>query len=496
VARTAPNAGQRTQLRPLQCQHVIVEHASTPMTTLVYMWTNTKFFFVALVISVVTGLAMQKFSPALILALYVLPSLIVLFYYYPMALVALWFVLAFVVNFFPNMMNEVGSFFLIPMDPAYFFSVVFLSIYALARSKEFIRAIKANPFLTIFLAVILVYILMYMPLHGKSALGEARKGYFLFFFPLLIFLSTKTCRDLRRLMLLIFFLTLSLLTVSLIRFTTLSSLKEAANAEMSLVFLFMIFSILIFHRNGKVFLGRIIDITILAFCFTLIALTQHRSVLITIAFGILLMCVLSQNKMLFIPKIGFGLITLLVVMTIILSYIPEFERKTIERLNGIINPYSDNTASWRLRGWTSQFNAFSTNDLLLGQGLGSYYRAFNSSNKYAPITERQVAPHSTYVQTIANFGLLGLVIYELLAFWFFWKTFAVRRTLPRGTMRAYVEMSILNFGASQAFMLGYSFCFPILIFLGMGMSTVKLLEDSSQDGEQDEEWKILQGQID
>jgi hypothetical protein len=467
------------------------------MATLAYTWTNTRFFFVALVISVLTGLAMQKFSPALMLVLYMLPCLLVLFYYYPIALISLWLVLFFVSTVVPDMMNEVGPFFLIPMDPAYFFSVILLIIYALIRSKEFIMTIKANPFLIVFLGLILGYILIYIPIHGKSALGEARKAYFLFFFPLLTILAISKFNDLRQLLLMTILLTLALLVTSILRLIMGSPMRSLANAQVALAFLLTTLAILIFRINGKVIINCVIDTTAAVLCLLFVILTQHRSVLISAAFGLLWIYVLSRSKILFISKMIFASITIFTVTGIILIYVPAFERATIVRLSGIINPSSDHTGSWRMKGWSRQWDEISASsqDLLFGQGLGSYYRAFNTLNKHALSIDRQVEPHNAYVQIISHFGLLGLLIYVLLAFWFFWKSFAVRRTLPYGTMRTYVEMSIVNFGAGQAFLVGYGFSLPMLIFLGVGMSTIKLLEDSSRFGEQDEKGKILQAQI-
>jgi hypothetical protein len=458
------------------------------MATLAYTSTTSRFLLVALVMSVVTGLGMQKFSPALVLVLFVLPYLIVLFHYYPLLLTSLWLVLLFLSIVFPDTMYEFGAFYFIPMDPAYFFSIIFLTLYALTQRNECLRVLKANPFLAMFLGIVLLHILIYMPLHGKSSLGEARKFYFFFFFPLLAFLSIKTFNDLRTLLLLIFFLALAFLMTSLFRLIMGSSTRGLANAQMALFFLFTTFSILMFHINGRVILNPIVDIIVLGLCLTMITLTQHRSVLVAAAFGLVLMYVLSRNKILFISKMSFALITIFAVIGLILSSVPAFERLTIERLSGIINPQSDNTASWRMKGWSHQMDKLlaSSKDLLFGQGLGSYYRAFNEGVQRA---KNMNDPHNAYFQTITNFGLLGLVIYGLLAFMFFWKIFALRRTLPRGPMRAYVEMSVLNFGAGHAFMMGYGFSLPILIFLGMGMSAIKLLEDFSEVGEQDEQCK-------
>jgi len=400
----------------------------------------------------------------------------------------LWLIQLYPTLVFPDMNLQIGPFLFLPMDPAYFFSVVFLIIYALTWRKEFISAICVNPFLLIFLAMVLIHISIHMPIYGKSALGEARKFYFFFFFPLLALLSINKSNNLRQLLSVSFFIVLALLTTSLVRFIIGSPLRGLANAQMALIFLLTAFSILMFHINGIVIMNRIIDITIIGLCLLIITLTQHRSVLIATAFGLLLMCILSRNKMIFLSKMSFALITVFTVMGLILSSAPAFERLTKGNLTGIINPHSDNTASWRMRGWSRQWDRLSVSlkDLLFGQALGSYYQAFNEGVQRAKYKND---PHNAYLQTIANFGLLGLVIYELLAFRFFWKIFAVRRSVPRGPMRAYVEMSILNVGAGQAFMMGYGFPLPILIFFGLGMSAIKLLEDSLEAGQQDEQWK-------
>jgi len=50
--------------------------------------------------------------------------------------------------------------------------------------------------------------------------------------------------------------------------------------------------------------------------------------------------------------------------------------------------------------------------------------------------------------------------------------------LPRGPMRAYVEMGILNFGAGHAYMMGYGFNLIMLIFFGLALSAVRLQRDS------------------
>ena len=75
-----------------------------------------------------------------------------------------------------------GSYWLLPMDAVYFFTILHLGVYALLHRNRFVSLLKENPFLSIFLAVVVLYIILCMPAYGKRAIGEARKYYFMFFY--------------------------------------------------------------------------------------------------------------------------------------------------------------------------------------------------------------------------------------------------------------------------------------------------------------------------
>ena len=49
-----------------------------------------------------------------------------------------------------------------------------------------------------FLAVMALYVLVYTPVYGQSAIGEARKLYFFFLIPVLAAMAIKIPEDLRR----------------------------------------------------------------------------------------------------------------------------------------------------------------------------------------------------------------------------------------------------------------------------------------------------------
>ena len=74
-------------------------------------------------------------------------------------------------------------------------------------------------------------------------------------------------------------------------------------------------------------------------------------------------------------------------------------------------------------------------------------------------------------------GLFGLAIYSLLAFEFFRRARVVRKRLPPGPMKAYLDIGILNFGAGHAYMLGYGIDPVMLVFFAVAVCAIKLSEN-------------------
>src|SRR5688572_26365329 len=85
-----------------------------------------------------------------------------------------------------------------PMDVAYFFTIAHLGLYAFSNPKRFVSVLKENPFLSIFIALVALYIIIGVPIWGKRAFGEARKLYFMFLIPWLAAVTIKDPADLRR----------------------------------------------------------------------------------------------------------------------------------------------------------------------------------------------------------------------------------------------------------------------------------------------------------
>jgi hypothetical protein len=433
-----------------------------------YKTKNYRFLFLALIASLLTILSIQIFGPLPILSLYILPWLIILFNFQPVLLISLWIVLIWPMLVFPDMMFPLGPILFLPLDPAYFFGIIFLSTIALTRGGDVVKALKENPYLSLFLLIVLIYVIIYTPIHGKSAIGEARKYYFYFFIPIIVMLAVKEPKDVKRVLVATFCVALALLATASWRLALGSSVRGLANAPSSLFLLLTALSILIFHLNGQVIIHRAVDIAIFWLCLGVVSVSLHRSVLLAGASGLLIIFFLYRKKLAFLAKVVVALIVLAILLALAMASNRAFDEFAMGHLGGLINPQADATASWRMRGWQQQLGNLSGQSLLFGNGLGSYYSWVERGWKV------HVTPHNGYVQIILKFGLIGLAVYILLAMKFFWHTFMVRKKLSPGPQKALVEMGILNFGAAHGYMMGYGIELIALIFFSLAIVAVRL----------------------
>ncbi len=430
-------------------------------------------FALVFTIGLLIGKSYLVLGGGLIFTLCALPWFVMLFWRHPLFLVFLWPVLLLINVLFPFAPFLFHGFSLLPMDLAIIFTVVHLIISAALRRKDLVRGLKENPFLSLFIVVIGVYIVICTPLYGKSAIGEARKHFSFFLFPLFTMVSIKETKDLRRLISVVLFVSAFISIVALLKIYPSKSVYKIVNAEGCLILILAALSILLFHMNGIVVTNRIIDAVMLVLFPTIVLISRHRSVWLAGAFGFFLLLGLHRERVLSFARVGmasiliFGLLVTAVIVT------PEFGSSLKRSFRGIIDPYSDNTASWRIRGWQQQIGRIvRTKKALLGEGIGGYYSWRDRG------TEVKVSPHNAYVQLFLKFGFTGLTIYGFLVFKFFRETIRVRNKLPPSHMKAYMETGMVNVGAAHAYMMAYDFSLIMLIFIGLAMSAAKLQWDS------------------
>jgi O-antigen ligase len=216
--------------------------------------------------------------------------------------------------------------------------------------------------------------------------------------------------------------------------------------------------------------NKFFDSAILLLSLSLIIMAKHRSVFLGAALGICLLCILYRDSIVFISKAVMFSAVILAIFGLTIISVPELDQSFIKPLSAIISPASDNTASWRMRGWQQQWERLVRTNLLFGEGLGSYYNWKDRKTG----TQDKIEPHNAYIQMIMKFGLFGLLVYGLLVYEFFRLTLAARKRLSPGPLRAYVEMGIVNFGAAHAYMMGYGINPIVLVFYALGMGAVRL----------------------
>ena len=407
-----------------------------------------------------------------LVAISALPLLLILVYRYPILIFYAFPLVSLVEVFFPYYPFRVGGFRLLPMDSVYFSTIAYLGIAVLRKPRTVAAVLKENTFLSVFLGLVALYGVLYLSVYGQSAVGEARKFYGVFLFPLLALMVVKKPEDLRRLVKVVILSAVFLAIVLLGRAAMVGSIVRVMNSEGTLIIALAAFALAV-HRVHRIIVIHSTADQILLFVFAALTIgSGQRSVWLAVGFGLMTALWLHRGRPMLLAKFGVLALWLVIASGAAMFYFPDIGTRLGEKFAGIIDPYADKTGSWRIEGWQQQLSGLRGAKLLFGEGLGGYYSWQIGTN------EVKASPHNAFVQVILKFGLFGLVLYCLLALQFFRKVSAIRKQLPRGPMRAYIEMGILTFGAGHGYMLGYAFEPIMLIFFAVGLTAARLcLED-------------------
>jgi len=363
------------------------------------------------------------------------------------------------------------SIWLLPLDPVYFLTIVHLALYAFLNPKQFRSLVKENLFLSIFLAVVALYVVIYTPMYGKSAIGEARKFYFMFLFPLLALTVIKKPGDLCRFVRVVILSAVFVALFSLWLAAKQGSILRVVNSECSLIIAFAGFAMLI-HRFYKVVVFHPLVDRVLLFLLAVLTIgSGQRSVWLGVGLGAILVLWLYTSRRILMAKTVVVALASIALVGTCFVYFPTAAVRLGEKFQGILNPSADGTASWRIEGWDYQWERLkSSGRLLFGEGFGGYYE-WEVDGKLL-----RFSPHNAYIQIALKLGLFGLTIYSVLAFEFFRRAAVLRKTLLPGPMKAYLDVGIVNFGAGHAYMLGYGIVPVMLVFFALAVCAIKLTE--------------------
>ena len=358
---------------------------------------------------------------------------------------------------------------LLPTDPVYFFTILLLGLYALLHRNRLVSLLKENLFLSIFLAIVALYVVIDTPTYGKTAIGEARKSYFMFLLPLLALVVIRKPEELRRFVRVVISSAVFAMFYTLALAATKGTIIRAVDSDISLIIAFAALAMLIHRFHRVVVFHPTVDRLLLFLFAGLTVGSGHRSVWLAVGLGLFLLLLLHSHRRTLMAKIAVVGLALVIALGTTFVYFPKAGARLGEKFAGIIDPFSDTTGSWRIEGWHYQLERLEkSGKLLFGEGFGGYFRW--------EVGETTVGftPHNAYVQLALKLGLFGLAIYSLLAFEFFRKTFVCRKRLPPGPMKAYLDIGILNFGAGHGYMLGYGITPIILVFFAVAICAIKL----------------------
>ena len=258
-------------------------------------------------------------------------------------------------------MGNIGSILLLPADIPYFFTIVYLVAAAATWPRETFKTLRADRFLALFLLMVVVSVLIHSPRYGKMAIGDARKTFFFLLFPLLAALSIKTLKDLRRLVLDVHLLAICMSVVGyavLIGHPTLSR-YGFVGGEGTLVVLFALFSLLIFHANGLVLISRAVDAVMFVLFLSVLVISRSRSVLLAAGLGMLCLYVLRRDKWALFLKTAALAVVLAGAVWVAFECSPSLTGEFVKPLAGLLHPSSDKNASWRMEGWRKRLATLS-----------------------------------------------------------------------------------------------------------------------------------------
>jgi O-antigen ligase len=376
--------------------------------------------------------------------------------------------------FYDGYLFWVGGIRIQPLDFIYFCMLVSIGNYALRHPRSMRKLLRQNLFLTAFLTMVAVYVIVCTPIYGQSAVGEARKYYFIFLIPVQALISVKTTEDLRRVFLAVVFAAGVVSLIALVGLLLNGSIVRVLGGEATFTIALVAIAIMIHRIYGIVIINPVMDKALLWLFFIIVLASGQRTASLGFGFGLVLAFCLYIRRLILVSKMFMLAMVIVMGFATTIIIFPETGSRLLEKLGGIMDPSSDATASWRIQNWEANWNTIKEN-LFFGDGLGSYY-----SWKIGGKWEVKAFPHNGYVQMMLKFGLFGSIIYVLLAVQFFRRTLRIRRQLQPGPIKAYVEMGILTFGATQAYILGYGIETISLIFFAITVAAAKLGQSSLQ----------------
>jgi len=318
-------------------------------------------------------------------------------------------------------------------------------------------------------------------LYGLSAPGEFRYRYLILSVPLYItlFFSSMVIRKKLLKFLILSSLFFPIICVPIIGVLKGWSIGPDSRFYSSSISLGLLYGLLALSLGKKYKIIKIKEIFYWLIIFTailMIIIDSHRSVWIT--------AVATGATLIWIKEIRFRKImnnalstTFIIIITIFLAHqlimlslktnLSEFTIKRTKDLIKIDEKYN-NTAAWRVAQWKAQIPKFCASPII-GEGFGGYWGVSGVQGDLG------VSPHNLYIQTLVKLGTVGMLLYLIIVVKIFFK---FKQTIIKYKIKDESEMPILTLGlvvliAAHVFYVAYSFEYYSLLFIGLGVASLK-----------------------
>lgn len=354
---------------------------------------------------------------------------------------------------------------------------VFLKFFFQAREKILQNKLGLFLFVIFFGLWILFESAKNFGIYGLSAAGEFRFQYLILSVPLYIsifFTQEEKRRNLFKI-LLVCSAFIPLLCVPIIGYLKGWSVGADSRffpSSISLGLLYGLIGLSLGQKYNLVRLSCALYWLVMISAGLLILFDTHRSVWISaivIAITLLALKEIPYRKMI--------TWSLLIFMSVVMGYFvaSKFIISSTGNtpLNFILERSSDigkfgvgykTTAAWRVAHWKMEMHKFYEAPIA-GVGFGGYWG----------LSGEEVSPHSLYVQTLVKLGIVGMLLYLIIITKIFAK---LRTTITQYKRDRDPEMAILITGlivliASHAFYAFYAFEYYSLIFIGLGVASLR-----------------------
>jgi O-antigen ligase len=127
-----------------------------------------------------------------------------------------------------------------------------------------------------------------------------------------------------------------------------------------------------------------------------------------------------------------------------------------------------NNVSWRMVQWKAQMAKFYASPII-GEGFGGYW-GFSGIRG-----DLGVQPHNLYVQTLVKLGIIGMLFYTIIIIKLFYRfKFTLEKCRIKGNLEnPIIIIGILSLIVSHVFYVAYAFEYYSLLFIGLGVASLK-----------------------